>query len=631
MTAVTMVSIGLPYTDQGEELSLAIKSVLAQTHQDWELILAGDGPSPETSRIARRFEDPRIRVVESAERIGLAATLNRIAEDAQHPLLARMDADDIMRPDRIEILCGAFQSDPTLDLVGSNAYLIDDDSELIGAFVEHALPTSGEGFLRSNAFSHPTVMGRTEWFLRNPYNEELLRGQDKELWLRTWASSKFCKLPDRLMYYRVSRLMSSQRLRRNEAYNRRIMSMYSHYESSSLSRFSRIFSSYLKEFILSFSSRPSIANRLYDRKWVELEQDERESAQQYLTVLLGANVCRVTDEEVAAVTVTYGSRHEMVQRTVEAALAAGASEAIVVDNGSEPRSRDALDAWAQSDRRISLLRFDNNEGSAPAFARGINAFLASSREYLWLLDDDNKCQGDTLEALLSVLQQQEALSSKPQAVLPVRSENSHHQAVLAGARVENVYPKPGSFMYFDIVAFANKKLRQFKSARPNQHVKNRMVPYGPYGGLLIGRQSIGQIGLPNKKLGLYEDDTEYTSRITRMGGQVLLCLDARIEEIDQKWSRLGNKNGLAGLVHSHDSARAYFAVRNRVHFDASRITTRTQALRFGFNRFIFTVAARSLTLVHSGPTQLPVILKAIRDGADGNLSISFSTAIDTAG
>lgn len=272
------VSIGIPYTDQTEELALAVKSVLNQTYEDWELILLGDGPSPGASAVAKSFRDRRVRVYEQPERSGLAAALNRIAHLARFPLLARMDGDDLMHPLRIERQVRKFESDPDLDVLGTMAFLIDGDTELVGAFTEPELPRTPRGFLRSNAFSHPTVMGKTSWFRANPYDEHLLRAQDKELWLRTCQTSKFAKLPDRLMYYRVPRDMSSSRLRRNESYNRLILRRYITLENSLAARILCLIRSYCKEVIFLAATAGRVAEFLHDRKWTALGESEHEEA-----------------------------------------------------------------------------------------------------------------------------------------------------------------------------------------------------------------------------------------------------------------------------------------------------------------------------------------------------------------
>jgi len=61
-----------------------------------------DGSRDDSAAIVRSFRDPRIRLVDDGEHRGLVYRLNQIAEIAASPFLARMDADDLMHPQRLE-------------------------------------------------------------------------------------------------------------------------------------------------------------------------------------------------------------------------------------------------------------------------------------------------------------------------------------------------------------------------------------------------------------------------------------------------------------------------------------------------------------------------------------------------
>ena len=119
------VTIGLPFTDQPiPQLEAAVRSVFAQTHRYWVLILVADGASPENLEFARSISDPRVHVEEFGKRGGLARRLNDIAAMAETSFLFRMDGDDVMHPERIVSQLRVLDSG-TADLVASRAYLID--------------------------------------------------------------------------------------------------------------------------------------------------------------------------------------------------------------------------------------------------------------------------------------------------------------------------------------------------------------------------------------------------------------------------------------------------------------------------------------------------------------------------
>jgi glycosyltransferase involved in cell wall biosynthesis len=622
------VSIGLPYTDQGELLRLAIRSVLAQSLKDWELILIGDCPDAETLSVARSFNDPRIRFYENPSRMGLAATLNRISKLANHPLIARMDGDDIMHPQRLELQKRRFVENPDLDVVGSHAYLIDERSMLAGGFVEPDLPTSGSGFLRSNAFTHPTVMGRREWFLANPYNEDLLRSEDKELWLRTWSHSNFEKMPERLMFYRRPRNLSAQRMRRDEAYNRQILNLYSFYRGhTAMSRVRLALASHAKEIALGLIGSSGLAPALFNTKWEEINSEEFAAANRVLSETRVRPEFSNRPLKVVAATVTYANRYELVKRTVDAALNAGAAKAIVVDNGSGEPSRSLLRSWSRTDDRIQLVALRENTGSANGFAEALRTALETDAEYVWLLDDDNECEPSALRELVGTHDKlMQPGSSGPIGVCAVRPSNASHLAVVKGSPAADAYPPSGSFMYFDL--WHRIRLAVSRSCVAVHHpvASNGItaVPYAPYGGLFASSISFHAVGLPNLMLGLYEDDTEYTARFWSEGGFLALAHNAVVNDIDAKWSEQEGQTGLAGLLHASDMKRIYFAVRNRVSFDLQRSGGVQKRLRFKLNEFVFRSFLLTSAIKYGKLSQAREIYDGLRAGLKNDFTRSFS-------
>src|SRR5947209_1079246 len=95
------ISVLMPVYNAGRFLAPALDSVLVQTFADFEVIAIDDGSPDGSAAVLRQFaaRDPRIRVV-SQQNQGIVATLNRALALARAPLVARMDADDLTRPDR---------------------------------------------------------------------------------------------------------------------------------------------------------------------------------------------------------------------------------------------------------------------------------------------------------------------------------------------------------------------------------------------------------------------------------------------------------------------------------------------------------------------------------------------------
>lgn len=203
------VTVAIPFSQESiNHFLLAIRSVYAQTLEDWRLILVGDNARSELVGAAQRIAeaDSRVQCVSDGRGLGLAARLNQVSSLAETPYLARMDADDVMHPDRLARQMEFLRVTPGVDLVACRAVVIDEENSVNGLLREDAeIPTTVSAATRSNLMTHPSITGRTEWFQRNPYLTTIARAEDQELWLRTFSYSTFHKLGEPLLYYRVPR------------------------------------------------------------------------------------------------------------------------------------------------------------------------------------------------------------------------------------------------------------------------------------------------------------------------------------------------------------------------------------------------------------------------------------------
>jgi hypothetical protein len=128
--------------------------------------------------------------------------LNQIAEIAQTTYIARMDADDLMHPERIARQLAFLDRHPGVAVVGTWAYVIDSADRVIGARETPVGSLDPRKVLCRNPFVHPTVMARRDWFLANPYDPGFPRAEDRELWCRTSGRDEFATLAERLLFYR---------------------------------------------------------------------------------------------------------------------------------------------------------------------------------------------------------------------------------------------------------------------------------------------------------------------------------------------------------------------------------------------------------------------------------------------
>lgn len=196
-----LITIAIPFYNAEKYLSSAVKSVLKQTYEDWCMILVDDGSTDSSLEIAKKFEesDPRIKVFSDGENRNLGFRLNQISVLTTTKYLGRMDADDIMHPEKIEKQMTILLQNQEIDVIGTNAYSINEENKVVGIRYKDI----DKGLLLNvDSFIHPTIIAKTEWFRKNRYDDNALRIEDKELWYRTSDQSNFKMIAEPLFFYR---------------------------------------------------------------------------------------------------------------------------------------------------------------------------------------------------------------------------------------------------------------------------------------------------------------------------------------------------------------------------------------------------------------------------------------------
>lgn len=196
------MTVGIPFHGESPYLELAVRSVFAQTLQNWELILISDGANDGALKRVHAIADSRVRVIPNSENRGVAVRLNEISYAASAEIVARMDSDDIMFPTRLEKQFRFMTADPSVDLVASRSVLIDERNRPLSYWGGREIDESPALFFSNNVIVHPTVTVRRDWALRNQYDQKMVHAQDKELWLRAHPHSRFVNLSEPLVFYR---------------------------------------------------------------------------------------------------------------------------------------------------------------------------------------------------------------------------------------------------------------------------------------------------------------------------------------------------------------------------------------------------------------------------------------------
>ncbi len=211
------ISIGIPFYNAEETLLDAVRSIFAQTHQDWELILLDDGSTDRSLELARSIKDPRVQVHSDGENRRLAARLNQMSGLASYDFLARMDADDLISPNRLERQIKILLSKPEVDLVSTGVCSLTDENVPLGVrCVASDYTITGASLLAGRAgIVHASLVGRTAWFRRNKYREDLTSSEDANLWIRAFSKDDLNVffITEPLYYYREDGNVTSAKLR----------------------------------------------------------------------------------------------------------------------------------------------------------------------------------------------------------------------------------------------------------------------------------------------------------------------------------------------------------------------------------------------------------------------------------
>lgn len=204
MSVSPRVSVLLPaYNADARFFRAAVASIVAQTFGDWELIVIEEPPAGCVREVLAHFEDPRILHVVRTERTHLADSLNEGLGLCRGELIARMDADDVMDPDRLRRQVVFLDGHPEVTVAGSAIVVINENDEVIG---RRAMPADADAVAaamrRYNAVTHPAVMFRRA-AIAAAGGYARVRAEDYDLWCRLIVQgARIANLPEPLLRYR---------------------------------------------------------------------------------------------------------------------------------------------------------------------------------------------------------------------------------------------------------------------------------------------------------------------------------------------------------------------------------------------------------------------------------------------
>jgi glycosyltransferase involved in cell wall biosynthesis len=188
-------------------LQIALESVMQQTFSDFEFIIINDGSTDRSLEIIERMaaSDSRIQLVDKSNS-GLTQSLNLGIKVANGEWIARIDADDIWKPTKLQTQYELAQKDPSLVLIGTGSELIDGGGNILKNFL---YPASNPRLLSNltlagPCFAHSSAIYRTATARQlGGYRSRFKFAQDRDLWLRLSEVGKIASIPHALVSIRL--------------------------------------------------------------------------------------------------------------------------------------------------------------------------------------------------------------------------------------------------------------------------------------------------------------------------------------------------------------------------------------------------------------------------------------------
>ena len=199
------ISVLCAFHNEAELIGHTIQSLNDQTFGDFEAIFVDDGSTDRTADIIQKAAKFRFKILRNEINLGLVSSLNRGMAAATAPLVARIDADDLMDPRRLEYQAAAFEQNSELVLLGGQAIKINDNGRSFGTI---RMPTGDRACRFAlnfySPFVHPSVMFRKDDVLAvGGYDATTFPAEDYDLWCRLAARGHIANLSQAIVQYRV--------------------------------------------------------------------------------------------------------------------------------------------------------------------------------------------------------------------------------------------------------------------------------------------------------------------------------------------------------------------------------------------------------------------------------------------
>lgn len=202
------------YNTNEQLLDQSIKSILNQTYKNIEFIIIDDSGNMDLRKRIKKYKDQRIKVYTNKKNMGLVYSLNKAVKLAKGQYIARMDTDDISKPNRIEKQIAFMKAHKEISVLASRCNYYDEDgiwgeSTFYGEMTKQIM-------LNGNKITHPTVMYKKETIQNAGGYLDYSRCEDTATWTNLISKNyRFYVMKDVLLDYHLSKNDYKKRSIRN--------------------------------------------------------------------------------------------------------------------------------------------------------------------------------------------------------------------------------------------------------------------------------------------------------------------------------------------------------------------------------------------------------------------------------
>ena len=182
--SLLQISVVMPVYNGEKAVAKAVESILNQTLKDFELIIVDNKSTDNSVRIIKSLNDSRIKLIQNERNFGIATSLNIGIKHSKGQYIARMDADDISYPDRLEEQISFLGKNPGISVLGTYASLFNEKGRIWENLRPPVVPTLKDWLWGSKVIHASVMMKKQDVQDVGGYDPKTYRVEDYDLWLR---------------------------------------------------------------------------------------------------------------------------------------------------------------------------------------------------------------------------------------------------------------------------------------------------------------------------------------------------------------------------------------------------------------------------------------------------------------